>query len=308
MSVKMSLEIGGKFMKKFSEKMREITIDGIEHQNTLLDTAKKYAYRFPGIPQSHLRLRLAFGQKVTSHVLTDGALEFIKRHPVEIVPEAKPMFIRQPFIVEARHNKNIYDNISAFAGFMEQNYFYLITVFGDDDFLTQSEFQVFETSKQGKIDAVPFYDDAKNVSGAPITVEQRRKMFSWIIALGIILEAERTPVLIEPVRAQKQRHNKKYFSNNYTSQWHEKRIIIDRRYVVELARFEKRYHELEKEGKILKDVKIAGHYRLQHFGENNKYLRYIFIAPFGSTRWMLDTHTRVILDTSTKNPLQKSLR
>jgi hypothetical protein len=58
----------------------------------------------------------------------------------------------------------------------------------------------------------------------------------------------------------------------------------------------KEHNELDKEGKLLKNVIIHGHYRIQHYGKNNEKTKYIFIAPFKSSRWANDKDTKIIID------------
>jgi len=54
------------------------------------------------------RLRLSFGRTLTVHTLTDGVIEKVKHTRIENVPNEIPKFMRQPFLIEARHDKTLF--------------------------------------------------------------------------------------------------------------------------------------------------------------------------------------------------------
>jgi hypothetical protein len=280
-------------MKRFSEIIRDIDIHDVEYSTTLWKTAVKIKQKHDDYYLDYLGLRLAFGKNITVYTITDGALGFIKNTPITEFPDRRPLFFNDPFIIEGRKEEPLFDDIVALGGFIDEDAFLLISVYQNGEHTNILEFRAFEMYKGEKFDEVQFNIDEKT-KVAP--TDKQRKILSWTISLGIMLESVRTPVLIENRNKKNSFSNNSYKKSNHISNWNEKRIYIDRDYVKELQLYANEHNELNKEGKLLKSVIIYGYYRKQHYGKNNEKTKYIFIAPFKSSRWANDDDTKIIVD------------
>jgi hypothetical protein len=285
------------YMKKFSEIIRGIDIHNVEYSASIRETVERIKQKYDDYHPQYLGLRLAFGKSITVYTITDGALGFIKNTPIMEFPARRPLFLSAPFIIEGRKEEPLFDDIIALGGFVDQDAFSLIAIYQNGGHVNIYEIRAYEIYKGKKFDEVQFNIDEETKAA---TTDKQRKILSWTISLGVMLESARTPVLIENKNKKKDISNNAYKKNNHIPNWYEKRIYIDSEYVKELQLYANEHHELNKEGKLLKNIIIHGYYRMQHYGKNNEEVKYIFIAPFNSSRWTNDKDTKIIVDTIEK--------
>jgi hypothetical protein len=113
-----------------------------------------------------------------------------------------------------------------------------------------------------------------------------------------MIEAERTPIVIENAKTKNHHGENKIAPNNYKSDWIEKRVYLDKRY---MSKHKNEIHgELDTEGKILKDVYVHGFLRYQPYGPDRKLRKWIYVEGFDSTRWAKPGHTKIIVDVHDK--------
>jgi hypothetical protein len=281
-------------MKKFSEIIKGISIGNIEYSASIVKTVEKIKQKYSDYYPEYLELRLAFGKNITVYTITDGALGFVKNTPILEFPDKRPLFLNEPFIIEGRKEGPLFDDIVALGGYIDKTVFSLIAVFQNGGHLNLHEFRAYDIYKGKKFDEVEFNID----EGMKTPVDKQRKILSWIISLGVMLESIRTPVLIENKNSRST--SGAYKNKGQISIWNEKRIYIDKDYVRELQVYTNTHNTLNKDGKLLKDVMIHGFYRKQHYGKNNEEIKYIFIAPFKSSRWANDKDTKIIIGVKEK--------
>jgi len=138
--------------------------------------------------------RLSFGRNITVHTLTDGVVEKIKNIKIDNVPNKIPKFMKQSFLVEARHDKTLFDNIQSIGGFIYNDEMFLIIGIQGNEFYCQRERLSFDGRK---IEDINFLYN-KNINyGSFIGQKTRKDTFAFITVLSLMLEAEKTPVLID---------------------------------------------------------------------------------------------------------------
>jgi hypothetical protein len=209
-------------MRKLSEIISGINVKEIKYLNSIKETAEKIKQKYEDYRLEYLELRLAFKKDITVYTITDGALGFIKNTPIIEFPDKRPLFLNDPFIIEGRKEAPLFDDIIALGGFVDQNNFTLIAEFQNGGHMNLKEFGAFDAYKGEKIEEVQFKKDEKT---EVTPTDRQRKIFSWIISLGVILDDTNTRVLIEDKNRKK---------NNRKSNLNEKRIFIDNGYVKEV--------------------------------------------------------------------------
>jgi hypothetical protein len=180
-------------MKKFSEIIRSINLRDIECPKDIRETAEKVKQEYNDYHIDYLALRLAFGKNITIHTITDGALGFIKHTPIMEFPDKRPLFLNAPFIIEGRKAEPLFDDIIALGGFVDDEVFILTAIFQNGDHLNLRDYLAFDIYKGKKFEEVQF--SSKGNITTP--VDKQKKILSWAVSLGVMLESSRTPVLIE---------------------------------------------------------------------------------------------------------------
>jgi hypothetical protein len=280
---------------KFSEAIRHINIDKFSRNGDLEKDAERY------LLQTHwdirlleyIKLRLAFGKTITLHTLTDGVVNKIRNTRICNMPHEIPHFLTEPFMIEARHDNVLFDDVVCVAGYLSEGELCLITTFQDHN----SVIQYIDGAYDGRgLESIIFTEfgitggKERNVSDA--------NSISFATIFALMIEAERTPIVIESVRVKGQGVGSKIKPNDYTSEWIEKRVFIDKRYV---PQYKSNTHgELDTEGKVLKDVYVHGFLRYQAYGPELKLRKWIYIEGFDSTRWAKPGHTKIIVDVYNK--------
>jgi len=236
---------------------------------------------------------LSFGKNITVHTLTDGVIGKIKRTKIENIPNEIPIYMKQPFLFEAQNDKTLFDDIQSIGGFIYKNEIFLIIGTKGDRFYCQREKSSFDGRN---IDDINFiYNDGINY-GKFLEKKTRKDTFAFITTLSLMLEAEKTPLLIENKKNKlSKKSNKK---NVLETEWIVKRIYIDKN--IKYENKTKGVEVLDKTGKQLKDVTINGYLRKQHYGNGNLKTKWIYINSFESKRWVSEKDIKIILDTYDK--------
>ena len=277
---------------KFSEAIRHISLSKFERKGTLEDDAVRYCHQFDWDIRikEYIKLRLAFDKCITVHTLTDGVASKILNTRILNMPNELPHFLTMPFIVEARHDKKLFDDVVCISGYLENGELYLTSTFSDKNSLIQIQSGSFDGRKLEDINFIGF-----GITGINKDIK-RKDIFAFITVFALMIEADRTPIIIEEKRA---RHNKKGLgikSNNFKSDWIEKRVYIDKKYIPQYQFFKNQQDELDKDGKILKDIFVHGFLRQQAYGQEHSLRKWIYVEGFDSTRWAKPGHTKIIVD------------
>ncbi|GAB6392483.1 MAG: hypothetical protein MdMp014T_1856 [Treponematales bacterium] len=244
------------------------------------------------------RLRLSFGRTLTVHTLTDGVIEKVKHTRIENVPNEIPKFMRQPFLIEARHDKTLFGDIEGIGGFTINDEICLVIGKQSERCYIQHEKASFDGRKIEDInllyDKRVHYDWYGQFGQNFIQQKTGKDTFAFVTILSLLLEAEKTPLVIDTKRDKRNRkaHNAK--KNSTESDWITKRIYIDRD--IKYKHASNGHAVLDKNGKVLKDVPVTGYVRMQHYGKDNSETKWIYIEGYDSKRWTSDKDKKIVVD------------
>jgi hypothetical protein len=277
---------------KFSEAIRHINTNKFTRKGDLNEDAERYCavYNWDNRLAEYIKLRLAFGETITVHTLTDGVVTKVRNTQICNMPHELPHFLTKPFIVEARHDNTLLsEEVVCISGYLDKTELCITATFKD----THSIFQYIEGVFDGRsLKDINF--SALGTSAGGKRYLDDTNIIAFITVFALMIEAERTPIIIENARVRKQGSGNKVQPNNYKSDWIEKRVYIDTKYV---PQYKSEIHgHLDTEGKVLKDVYVHGFLRHQACGPELKLRKYIYIEGFDSTRWGKYGHEKIIVD------------
>ena len=234
---------------------------------------------------------LSFGKKIIVHTLTDGVINKVKHTKIENMPNEIPKFMKQPFLFEARNDKTLFDNIQSIGGFIYNNEMFLIIGIQGDRYYCQREKLSFDGRK---IEDINFVYNMNINYGPFLQLKTRKDTFAFATILSLMLEAEKTPLLIDS-ESEKTDNRSKNKNNKYSeSEWITKRIYIDKN--IKYKNTSNEHNTLDKNGKQLKDVIVNGYLRRQHYGKDLSETKWIYIDNFDSRRWITEKDTKIIVD------------
>ena len=273
---------------KFSEAIRRIPLTKFCRKSGLEEDAIRYCkqFRWDTGTKEYIKLRLAFGSSVTVHTLTDGVVKKVAGTRILNMPNEIPHFLTKPFIIEARHDNHLFDDAVCLSGYMEKGDLYLTTTFSDRNSVIQIQSGSYDGRSLQDINFIGF-----GVSGGEKGDIRRTDAYAFVTVFALMMEADRTPIAIE----EKQSRNTSGMKpNSYKSDWIEKRVYIDCKYIPQYKN--ETHAELDKGGRILKDVFVHGFLRQQAYGPEHSLRKWIYVEGFDSTRWATPGDTRVIVD------------
>jgi hypothetical protein len=239
--------------------------------------------------------RLSFGRNITVHTLTDGVVEKIKHTKIENIPNEMPNLMKNPFLIEGRRDKPLFDNIYSIGGFNINNEICLLIktiIENQPGLFCQHEKASFDGRKIADLNLI--YD--KNITYDPTYIEARTRKdtFAFAIIFSLMLEAERTPFLIETKKDKSNKKANNIKRTNNETEWITKRIYIDKK--IKYKKSPDNNVAFDKKGKQLKDVIVNAYLRKQHYGKDSSLEKWIYIESFESTRWTKNKDKRIIVD------------
>jgi hypothetical protein len=288
-------------MKKYSEWIHEkYSLSDFETTGNLETDCERYR-KFKGMASEYSRMdpsivkdvvfRLSFGKRFTVHTLTDGVVEKIKHTRIENIPKEIPVFMKNSFLIEARHDKNLFGNIRSIGGFMANNELNLIIVTDEekDNHFSQTLPASFDGRKLEDINMM--YKKETDIPHL-IFMKERKDIFSFALKLSLMMEAERTPLAVETANRKKQGKSKP--NPREATDWIEKRVYIDK--TIKYQKKGSTKGALDKDGKFLKETLVHGFPRLQRFGKGLSESKWVYIDDYGSSRWVSPGDARITVD------------
>jgi hypothetical protein len=225
---------------------------------------------------------LAFGDTIISHTLTDGVCQKVRNTRIEHLPNGRPDFLKKPFLLEAK-NETLLQNIHTIGGYIDNGTLIMISFFTDESVLVQAEQNSFLGTS---LEEINFTNSTEYEQGG----RNNRNTLPFIAVLALMLEAERTPILIDDGSKKSRKRNRDKKPGN-NSGWIERRIYVNAKYQTRNNIDE--HIPLDKDGKKLKNVHIQGFLRNQPYGPQHKLRKYIYIEGFESSRWTYDGNTKI---------------
>ena len=267
------------------------------------DVPKYLEYKKMPLPQNALDneryvlplLRLSFGKSITVHTLTDGVVEKIKHTKIENVPNEIPNLMKKSFLIEARRDRPLFDDVYSIGGFIINNQICLLikTITENQPGLfCQHEKASFDGRKIDDLNLV--YNNNFSFDPSYKEARTRKDTFAFAIIFSLMLEAERTPLLVEAVKDKKNKIAPNKRQKNNETEWVTKRVYIDKN-----LKYKKPPDEpvaYDKTDKKLKNVIVNGFLRRQRYGEGFSEEKWIYIESFGSTRWTKEKDKKIIVD------------
>ena len=243
--------------------------------------------------------RLSFGKNITVHTLTDGVVEKVKHTIIKNMPNEIPKLMKQTFLIEARKEKPLFADIYSIGGFLINNEICLLikTVTNNEPGLfCQHENASFDGRKIEELNLI--YNQNLNYDPSYMIARTRKDTFAFAIIFSLMLEAERTPLLVE-TNNEKSKNKGKSNKNNNEAEWIVKRVYIDNR--IQHKKTSDEHEILDKTDKQLKNVIVNGFLRKQHYGKENSQEKWIYIEDFKSSRWTKEKDKKIIVDIHKKN-------
>ncbi len=290
---------------KLSDTIHSIPIGDFPITGNLINDVESYV-KYKNVP-SHIQdldnnvfvtlvFRLGFGQKMIVHTLTEGVIEKVKNTKIENVPNEIPILMKHSFLFEAKTENVLFDNIVSIGGFTFNNEICLL-IGTKDNYYIQHHDASFDGRKIGDLNLV--YNTNINYPNSFIQLKERKDTFAFVTILSLMLEADRTPLVVDS-KAEKKNIKTKTIKENITETgWINKRIYIDKN--IQYKNISKDYNELDKNNKQLKEVNVRGFLRKQHYGKDNAQIKWIYIDNFDSTRWTSNKDTNITVDIYDKN-------
>lgn len=238
-----------------------------------------------------LIFRLGFGQKMTVHTLTEGVIEKVKNTKIENVPDDIPLLMKHSFLFEAKKENVLFDNIISIGGFTYKNEICLL-IGTKDNYYIQHHQASFDGRKIEDLNLV--YNTNINYSESFVQLKERKDTFAFITILSLMIEADRTPLIIDSKTEKKNSKTQKTKKNITEAGWINKRIYIDKN--IQYKNPSKATNELNKDGKQLKDITVRGFLRKQHYGKDNAQTKWIYVVSFDSTRWSGNKDKKISVD------------
>jgi len=284
-------------MERISENLRTINMNGFNVTGNLLNDVIelcKFNGRDPERERDNaliLGLRIKLGNPMTVHVLTDSVCKKVQRVKIESLPTGYPKFIEKPFLIEAKPGSYLLDDIDAIGGFIDdEDNLILIIYSANGTFFTRAK----DPFKGTRIDAINFIP--RHDSFIP-PADKNMNVFPFITVLALMLEAEKTPILIDYGTKKSRKRSSAKGKNADLSDWIECRIYIDAKYSSKTA---KDSIPMDKEGKEKRDVHIQGFLRNQAYGPEHSLRKWIYVEDFDSTRWAKKGDRKITIDSHFK--------
>jgi len=288
-------------MKKYSEIIHkeypvgdfEITGDLNKDVNRWKEYMKipyEYSELDIGIVRNVL-FRLSFGKQFSVHTLTDGVVEKVKHTIIETMPKKIPLFMEKSFLIEARNDKNLFDNIRSIGGFIVNNEINLLIITDEKENSQYS--QTISKSFDGRtLDELNMIYRNENIIPYYKNMKERKDVFAFVLTFALLMQAEKTPLVVETKSDKGYKVNKT--KPGKKSDWIEKRVYIDK--TIKYPKTGKENGVLDKNGKSLKETLVHGFLRLQHFGKGLSESKWIYIDNYNSKRWVNSGDTKTTVD------------
>ena len=272
-------------MEKLSDVLKEVKLNNFSLSGDLRTNLFSYCEkkRIDIMEYGNIiAYRLSFGETLTVHTLTDGVSKRVINTRIENLPTELPDKLKQSFLFEAKENSVLFDDITAIGGFLFEGDLVLLSAYKDGNSIWQHEKGAYDGRNLKDIQFEGELDK-RELSKHVFDRATRKDTFAYITVLALMLEAERTPILVDSgsKKARKRNHGKHNTSVNQG--WIERRIYIDAKYNSIKENVD--HLPIDKEGKVKREVFIQGFLRHQPYGPKHELRKWIYIEGFESSRW-----------------------
>jgi len=281
-----------------SEGLRSLSMHSFERTDDIRKDILRYAKSLGYTKQKteellhQLGLRLALDDPMTVHRITNSVCKKVSLVKIETLPNEYPVFLKTPFLIEAKPGEYLIDDIHAIGGYIDNEGLFFYLAYNDNGCLVCHEKNPFSNNKL-IADVVFINEDEPEQAKA--YENKKRNILRFITILALMLEAEKSPVMIDSGNKKSIKRNLKENRKKNLADWIERRIYIDANLIQSKKNTERVV--MDKEDKFLKDVAIQGFLRRQRYGTNNELMKWIYIDDFDSSRWTNKSNKRITVDT-----------
>jgi len=245
--------------------------------------------KYKNIIRNTALFRFSFGEAFSVYTLTDGVVGKIMHTKIENMPKEIPELMKKSFLIEARQ-ETLFDDIQSIGGLIINDKIYLIFTTNNGNLCSQTFSKFFGGMKIDDINMMYNYDK-NNDTPEIIYMKERKDILSFVLIFSLMMEAKRTPFVVEVKNNRKYSDNKPKIKRKMG--WIEKRVYIDR--AIKYKNRRAGCLVLDKDGKYLKDTSVHGFLRLQRFGKELSESEWIYIDDYDSKRWANSGDTRIIV-------------
>ena len=293
-------------MERISENIKTIKIEGFVPTGNLSVDAIELA-KFNGrdtekLPMGIdiiLSLRLMLGIPLIMHQVTEAVCKKVQHTRIESLPSIYPDFLSKPFLIESKPGKYLFDDIDAIGGFIDESDEFFLVIWSKQGTL-------FSRSKNPfigiKLDRLGF----NLIPGSFVPpANQNKNVLPFITVLALMLEAEKSPVVIDHGSKKASKRNFMNRKNNNTADWVEKRIYIDAKLSYKSDKTAKDTNTtipLDKSDKEKQTVSVHGFLRHQAHGPGYSERKWIYIEDHKSSRWKKPGDRKITVDAYFKDP------
>jgi len=270
----------------------KLTGDPVKDADRYVEFLKEPSWsdEYINIIRNTAMFRFSFGETFSVYTLTDGVVGRIMHTRIENAPKKLPVLMKNSFLIEARQD-TLFDNMQSIGGLILNNEIYLIFTTDNGNLYSQTFSKIFDGIKISDINMMYNYNK-NNDPPDTIYMKERKDILSFVLVFSLMMEAKRTPFVVESKSNKKHGGNKSKRKEN--KDWIERRVYIDRN-----IRYKNRKAgglTLDKNGKYLKDTSVHGFLREQRCGKELSESEWIYIDDYDSTRWANKGDTRIIVD------------
>ena len=213
------------------------------------------------------------------HELSPGAMGVVRDVDIRDLPDKPPALMRLPWIIETKDlNDSLFGDTICLGGYFIREKYFLIGFQSGGVIRVEPWEPEWGKDLKVPIEHSPLVDESL-VEGRQDWVTQAAR---FSLGLGLLLEAEKTPLVIK--QAGKGRKNKGKKNTKGEDGWATRRVV--------LGKMATRYYnqsvpsgELNKEGKVLSRAMVTGHLRYQPYGPGRENRKWIWIDTYESRRW-----------------------
>ena len=274
---------------RISEELRSTSLDGFKRSGNYITDARRFC-EFHGREADNLDkvgLRLALGDPMTVHTLTESVCKNILAVRIENLPDRYPRFLESPFLIESKQDKYLFDDVHAIGGYIGDEDTFILLAYCKDNSLVLKKEKPFDGTKIEEINLETPQEFAHGYE------TKARNILPFVTILALMLEAERSPILIDGGSKKAKKRNQSKQKTGNQSGWVERRIYIDAKYA---SSRNSDPAPMDKDGKVKKGVFVQGFLRYQPYGPKHGLRKWIYIDGFESSRWSNKEDKKIIVD------------
>lgn len=272
-------------LSAFADHMREIPVP--RTGDLRLDAARLAETFWPGAPMIMVNIAALTIQmeSLAVHELTAGAIRLVCDAELRSIPAEPPRLMRHPWIIEsASLDTPLFGDTVCLGGYPVDDSFYMIGFRYPDGVMGAMWTPKWNTDDD--ID-VPL-DDSPWIEDIAEHQEWTKEAARFVLVLGLLLEAWRTPLKVEEVtsRDKRRKHNVRAGRKR---DWSLQRIALlqpRRRRVYEPDAAGGPGSRRISEDRVPQQTVVDGHLKRVRYGPWREQIRWQWIDPYEARRWV----------------------